>query len=145
MKRITVVNEPFFEEVQEFLNMQQKVCIKVRGTSMRPFLHDGDMVLLVSLKTAKVCRGSIVLARTDYGIILHRVVRINHGLFILAGDANVRRTERISAANVIGIVAEAYRGDMTLNINSFTIRLGALFWYIVRPLRGYLLHIFSNE
>ena len=145
MKRITVVNKPFFEEVQEFLNMQQKVCIKVRGTSMRPFLHDGDMVLLVSLKTAKVCRGSIVLARTGYGVILHRVVRINHGLVILAGDANVCRTERIAAANVIGIVAEAYRGDMTLNINSFPIRLGALFWYIVRPLRGYLLHIFSNE
>ena len=142
MKRITLANKSFFEEVQTFLEADERVCFNVRGTSMLPFLRNGDKVLLVSVKGVNVYRGHIVLAQTCNGMILHRVVHIGKEVVSLAGDANANRIEKVNVTDIKGVVIDAYRDNISLNINSFWMRLGALLWYVIRPFRGYLLTIF---
>ena len=132
-------NNPFLEEVDTYLRAGKKVCIHVRGTSMLPFLREGDKVLLLSPDWMPLCKGSIVLAQTCYGHRLHRVISMKQNILVLAGDANARLTERIVRSDVTGVVVEAYRNGSPLHINGRSKRVVARLWMVIRPFRGYLL------
>lgn len=51
------------------------VALNVTGESMLPLLHDGDVVLVNM--AAEPCLGDVVLARTDDGYVVKRLVRIS--------------------------------------------------------------------
>lgn len=144
IKCMFVPNKPFLEEVEGYLKEGKKVCIHVRGTSMLPFLRDGDKVLLVSPRRLPVRKGSIVLAHTCYGHLLHRVICRKQDVFVLAGDANARATERVMRTDVVAVVVEAYRNGCPLHINGAFKRAIALAWLLLRPFRGYLLAIYRR-
>ena len=135
----TFPNAPFFREVRALLREHIKVTIHVQGGSMRPFLHNGDKVLLAPVAPEKLSEGDIVLARTSAGVLLHRIVRIRKKEICLAGDANSRLLEHIEREDVIGVVDEAWRKGKSLHINSVSKRALACFWYLIRPFRGYIL------
>lgn len=132
-------NLPFFREVEKNLQKKLKVTIHVQGGSMRPFLQNGDKVLLAPITTKKLSRGDIVLAYTSFGVLLHRIVRIRGETVWLAGDANNRRLEQTTRKDVFGVVDRACRKGKLLNVNSLSGRILAFFWYLLRPFRGYLL------
>ena len=142
-KNHSLPNDVFFKEVQHFLRNGREVTIYVQGGSMRPFLENGDKVLLTPpFNHGKIGRGSIVLARTSIGIVLHRVVRIRKQGFILAGDANAYQVEQTTREDVIAIVKAVWRKEQRIDIDSFRIRAIAWLWYLVRPLRGGLLRVY---
>lgn len=141
-KSIFLPNNPFLEEVDTYLKAGKKVFIRVRGTSMLPFLREGDKVLLVSPNCTPICKGSIVLAHTYYGYRLHRVIGVKAGAFVIAGDANARLTEKIVFTDIKGVVVEAYRNDFPLHINELGKRLASRVWMFIRPLRGCLLGVY---
>jgi hypothetical protein len=60
--------------VPEDLPLGKYVALNIRGDSMQPLLHDGDVVL-VSMGSATQ-KGSIVLARTEDGYVVKRLERI---------------------------------------------------------------------
>ncbi len=64
-----------------------QVSIPVSGSSMRPFLHPGDLVYL-ELPKAPPKRGDVVLfTRSSGQYILHRVYRVKpDGGFLMLGD-----------------------------------------------------------
>lgn len=79
----------FLDTVCELLRQgEQCVAIPVAGSSMVPFLHDGDTVHL-ELADTPLKRGDIVLyTRLSGRYILHRIYRVNRdGSFIMVGDA----------------------------------------------------------
>lgn len=132
-------NAPFFREVEQFLRRGHKVAIYVQGGSMRPFLMNGDKVLLASVVHKKLSRGDIVLAHTIHGVLLHRIVRMRNEEICLAGDANSRQLEYVTRAEIIGTVEKAWRKEKILCVNSFAKRTLAFLWYLLRPFRGYIL------
>ena len=136
-------NHAFFKEVECFLDNGMDVTIYVQGGSMRPFLENGDKVLLTPPSCPeKVNKGSIVLARTSIGIVLHRVVRIQKQRLLLAGDANAYQLEQTTPEDVMAIVKAAWRGEQTVDICSFRIRTMAWVWFLFRPFRGCLLRVY---
>lgn len=139
IKQIFVPNEPFLEEVEEYLKRGEKVFINVRGTSMLPFLEEGDKVLLVSGSKVTLRKGSVVLVRIRHNYILHRIIRMDENTLLLAGDANSKLTENVIYADIIGVMIEIYRNDYPLHINSFRNRMAVWIWIFIRPFRGYLL------
>lgn len=138
-KNSPVPNASFFREVECLLRRHIKVAINVQGGSMRPFLRNGDKVLLIPARRKKISRGDIVLAHTSGGVLLHRVVRMRREEIWLSGDANSRQLEHITKSDIIGIVDTAWRKESILCINSFPRRILAFFWYLLRPFRGYIL------
>ena len=139
LRGIAVPNDAFLQEANGYLKAGKKVCINVRGTSMLPFLKDGDKVVLASGTRMPIRKGSIVLAHTHYGYVLHRVIRIKQDVFVLAGDANARITETTVRTEVAGVVEEAYRNGLPLHINGFCKRSASRTWMLVRPFGAYIL------
>lgn len=137
-KACTISNVPFFEEVERLLHEDIKVTILVKGGSMRPFLQNGDKVLLAPV-SQKISRGDIALAHTSFGVLLHRIVRIKGERIWLAGDANNRQLEQTTRDEMIGIVEKAWRKERMLSVNSPFNRALAFLWYLLRPFRGYIL------
>ena len=138
VKRLVVPNDLFLEEACRYLRTGKKVCIHVRGNSMLPFLREGDRVVLTFPRRAGMQRGCIVLALTEYGYLLHRVIRVKSDALVLAGDAHARITESCTCADVAGVVIEAYRNGKPLHINGWLKRMASGVWMLFRPFRGVL-------
>lgn len=80
---------------------EHSVAVPVAGSSMTPFLVNGDTVYL-DLPDSPIKRGDVVLYTRDNGrYILHRVYRVNRdGSFIMVGDAQIE-LELLPSANQI--------------------------------------------
>lgn len=137
-----ISNTPYFQEVERWLRKGKMVTIRVQGGSMRPFLQDGDKVLLIPAVPEELSRGHIVLAHTVYGVLLHRIVRMRKEEIWLAGDANAKRLEYCTKEGIIGVVGKAWRKGEIVHINSSSQRAFAFLWYLIRPFRGYLLGVY---
>jgi phage repressor protein C with HTH and peptisase S24 domain len=144
-KIIPFPNELFFREVKTLLDQGQQVRITVKGRSMRPFLQDGDTVVLAPASIRPIRWGMIVVARTDLcGIVLHRVVLISKDKIWLMGDAHTRQCERTTKKDVMATVVAAYRNSKELKLNSFGLNCARVLWFLLLPFRGYLLRLYER-
>ena len=76
--------------------------VEVHGISMNPTLFEGDHVLVQRMDEYEI--GDILVY--DYGtegLIIHRFIHLEHGLYHCRGD-NTIRIERISPKRIMGKV-----------------------------------------
>ena len=107
------------------------VAVPVRGSSMVPFLHNGDTVYL-NVPTRPLKKGDIVLyTRPEGRYILHRICGIRpDGSFLIAGDAQ-QELELVHARQICAIVTSArHRGKL--------ISPGSLYWWAYRHIWRWL-------
>ena len=143
-KTILFPNELYFKEVKALLDDGKRVRIPVKGRSMRPFLRDGDTVLLSAVPEQSIRWGLIVLARTTVcGIVLHRVVYKNKDRLYLVGDAHSRQKEHIMIGDILAVAVAANRKGKDLKLNSFGSRCAVVFWFLALPFREYLIKIYD--
>jgi len=143
-KTISVPNELFFKEVQVFLEEGKQVRITVKGRSMRPFLKNGDTVVLTPVGNRSVRWGDIVLARINSGcIVLHRVVFRNKKKLWLMGDAHSIQKERTTEGDVLAVIVAAWRKEKEMKLDSIGRRCIVVIWFLMVPFRGYLLKIYD--
>jgi len=73
--------------IRDALERGQSVSLTANGSSMLPFIHDGDTIELIKPR-ASLMPGDIVLAESAVDrYVLHRVVRIGENRVFLRGDA----------------------------------------------------------
>lgn len=80
----------------------QPFPVHVQGISMNPTLWEGDQVLVQRMPSYEP--GDILVF--DYGaegLIIHRYIHFEHGLYHCRGD-NTVRIERINAKRIVGKV-----------------------------------------
>ncbi|HEB12495.1 MAG TPA: hypothetical protein ENI11_02335 [Actinobacteria bacterium] len=96
------------------INLLEKghaVNLKVRGTSMQPFLKHDERIVLLPIDDSKVISPGIIVAYSDrYGaIITHRVKRVfeygNDTFVITRGDSKQRCDDPVKIAQIIGLVS----------------------------------------
>ena len=144
-KTISVPNDLFFNEVKILLDEGKQVRIPLKGRSMRPFLLDGDSVLLSPVSDCKIHWGDILLARTAmYGIVLHRVVFRKKEKLWLMGDAHSRQKEQIVESDVLAVTATAFRKGKELKLDSFGRRCAVVLWFLMTPFRGFVVRIYDR-
>ncbi len=96
---------------------------RARGTSMQPFLQDGDVVELAPLGKRSVGWGEVALVRAPGGgLLLHRVYRTRrlNGVrqILVRGDNRPASDGWINPDDVLGRVHRAWRGGRRLPITS---------------------------
>ncbi len=102
---------------------------------MRPFLTNGDKVLLEALAEDVWPLGSILLAKWGDDYVLHRLVKRRLMEIGLAGDDNIVQIEWVKPEAVLAKVKEIHYTNKTKKrINSCS-RLLGLIWYYARPIR----------
>jgi hypothetical protein len=140
-----IENDILIPELARLLSEGKEVRFTPSGVSMRPFIEgDKDSVILAPLNRAPQ-RGDILLAqvqtlcgRTTY--VLHRLIRVEGEQLTLMGDGNLAGTETCLRADVIGIVTriESPKGRRKPLTRGYL-------WYILRPLRKWLLKIYRHS
>ncbi|UQA75576.1 S24/S26 family peptidase [Sphingobacterium siyangense] len=136
-----ISNEDYFAEVQRILREGKEVRIRVKGNSMRPFIQDGDTVLLRAYSGPPLPLGSNILAKENDKFVFHRFVGKKNGQYILAGDGNLVLREYIAETDIIAIAYMHYPKDKELSIAIHLpwARLRGLGWYYIRLLRRIVL------
>jgi hypothetical protein len=102
---------------------------------MRPFIQDGDRVL-VAHGSAGVRQGDVVVFRREGGLIAHRVLRIYDdddddaagAKFVTKGDNVSHFDPPMSAGEIVGRVLAVRRGDRYMSLDTAAWRM--LGWLI---------------
>ena len=131
-------------ELARLLREGKEVRFTPAGVSMRPFIEgDKDSVILAPLNRAPQ-RGDILLAQVQtlcgrQTYVLHRLIRIVGEQLTLMGDGNLAGTEVCSRGDVIGVVTriENPKGRRKMLTRGYL-------WYILRPVRKWLLKIYRK-
>jgi signal peptidase I len=99
--------------------------VRLKGTSMGPFVRDGDMVIIKKITSDKIRVGDIILYRIGEDFFAHRVLkRIANNLFALKADAVTGIDRNVRVEEVIGKVVCIARGNRAANLQSSK-------WYIM--------------
>ncbi len=94
-RELQIHNEVFFAEILSRVAEGKRPRLRPRGSSMRPFIRGGqDQIVLSPLTEDSYQMGRVVLARIARGYLVHRIVRIDGGVFTLRGDGNPYQREQ---------------------------------------------------
>lgn len=127
--------------IKEKLSSGGEVTIKVKGTSMRPFLLS-DMTDVHLVRYAGILnRYDIVLYELpNQTFVLHRYIKSKDDEFVICGDA-LSKPEIIKKEQIVAIVtAFSEKGKKTSATDKNYLRKVRL-WVFLKPLRPILLRI----
>lgn len=132
-----ISNVLYFAEVQRMLDDGKEVRIRIKGGSMRPFIHDGDSVILQTYCGEPLQLGSNVLAKHEGKYVFHRYVGKKNSQIVLAGDGNLVLQEYINLPDIIAVASVHFPQNSAkeINLNHSWARFRGLVWYHIRLLR----------
>lgn len=92
------------QTIEEVLARQGRGLFQTVGDSMEPLLHHRRSTVVLNPLSGPVRRGDVVLFRRPAGeYVLHRVVKVLPGAFLIRGD-NRLYTERVPDAWLLGVM-----------------------------------------
>ena len=118
MEKVQVPNSQFFALAKQLLREGKKIEIPVKGGSMRPFLFDGETVVVAPVGVDCPLRKSdIILAETSTGqVMMHRIREISSTGIRMKGDGNLYQSELIRPEDVMGRVLSVVRHGKTISL-----------------------------
>ena len=95
----------FEEIVRELLEHGMNVRFQARGASMSPAIRDGEVVEITPVIVSKLRKDDIVLAKSNDGFRLHRIVDANHSMdtFVTKGDCGQENDQMLQGAQILGL------------------------------------------
>ena len=142
-KRI-VPNDVMLGEVRKMIAEGHSVTIKVKGSSMLPFIVGGrDSVRLV--KPSHLKERDIVLAEIDEGhYVLHRIKRIEPTRITLMGDGNLKGIEYCRPKDIAAKVEVIFRNGKSIDPWASSEQRKVGIWLALTPIRRILLAIYRR-
>jgi signal peptidase I len=115
----------------EILSRGASVRFKARGFSMKPFIMDGDLILVVPIPAAQLRRGDVVLYSGEAGALrAHRIISLtgrgDNKVFGIRGDSSAGPLEQVTSDRVLGRVILAAQRGRSHNIGRIFPRYRAL-------------------
>ena len=97
------------EELLEAVSVLRRggsVSLLPVSNDMAPFIKAGCVELIVK-PCSEICIGSIVLAQSDCGLVLHRIIDVEGKSITLMADASCWEQEHCYPEDIFGVVSEA--------------------------------------
>lgn len=133
--------------IEQQISEGRMITLNVIGRSMRPFLsgNGNESIVISKYKPEELKPGTIVVFPHDNRIFSHRIItKANEG-FIAQGDGICNDTEYIKQENILAIVRYVIRkGKKKSSPYCFSARIYWRLWYLLRPIRRYLLLIYNQ-
>jgi hypothetical protein len=112
---------------------------------MNPFImHLRDQLVLGPWKDEEIRKGTVVLAKTDKGYVIHRIIRREGNLITLMGDGNIGLTEQADVKEIIARVYSLKRKGRTYGTDGLIWRLYSWFWMLITPVKRYPLALWRK-
>jgi signal peptidase I len=133
MRRVTVNHGELIELLTEVRQQDGSLALEAHGSSMSPFVHDGDSVILQPVEIDGLQIGDVVAYRrfTDQ-LVVHRIVgkrvECDRLMFVIRGDRLSSLCECVSAEQVLGKVSNVSREGRVIHIDRGFRRAAALLW-----------------
>ncbi len=136
--------ENSFPHIEEQIAKNGFFASTTVGTSMRPMLRNRrDRIILLPVGKERLKKYDLPLYhRPDGKYILHRIIGVRDGHYVIRGD-NTYAKEYVPDAWIVGYVSEFYRGNRHILTTSKSYRFYAKFWNFIYPVR-YLYHAFRS-
>lgn len=128
MKQLS--NECFFAWVESEIENGRSVKFRVKGNSMLPLLRSGvDEVVVCPCRKEDLKPLDVVLFRHAGRHVLHRIIKVEHGRYLMQGDGVWRFHEECGAEVIVGIVKKICRPTgKEVETDSFRWRLESRLW-----------------
>lgn len=131
-----VPSDELMPVVRASLGRGQRVRMTVSGSSMWPFLRNGDVVELEGVERVRL--GDIVLVGMAPGrpqrYVLHRAVRMEGDAFFVRGDAQTGCEGPFRAASVLGRATTVWRQGRVRCLDRGLWRIAGRLWLGLHPL-----------
>lgn len=113
-------NEVLVDLIITVLEKGKAFRFQAKGSSMTPFIKDGDVITLERIQGGKIRRGDVVavISPTPGNLRVHRVVKISKGSYIIKGDNAGGIDGTFDIAQILGRVIKVERGTRTIQLGS---------------------------
>jgi GNAT superfamily N-acetyltransferase/signal peptidase I len=143
MRELRLDDDTFLDLSAEILRQGGSFQFRAHGSSMVPFIRDGDLLTVAPTDPSSIGIGQVVLFRTRRDRLLaHRLVRKSEkgGEWILEmqGDARLSSDKPVPGERVLGRVVRIQRGDRIYRPDRGSWLLAARLWIRLLPLRRVL-------
>lgn len=110
--------------MEEQLNNGKTVKFQPQGTSMLPMLRPGKDLVLLGKAPAVLKKNDLPLyIRADGHFVLHRVVAVKNGKYIMCGDNQWKLEYNILPEQILGIAQGFYREEKYISSDNFLYRI----------------------
>ncbi|MGD0237916.1 MAG: S26 family signal peptidase [Syntrophorhabdales bacterium] len=101
----------FIELLQATLAKGVPFRFRARGSSMHPFIKDGDVITVSPLRGNAPGLGDVVAfaQREIEKLVVHRVIMMKANAYFMKGDATTGVDSPVPTANVLGLVTRVER------------------------------------
>ncbi|MBO4422079.1 MAG: S24/S26 family peptidase [Clostridia bacterium] len=106
---------------EELLAEDGSFVWKTVGRSMRPLIRQGKDLVVISRPEGRLSRFDVAFYNSGEKHLLHRVLQVCDGYYIIAGDNNTF-LEKVSDDQVIGVMTALKRGGRDFDLKSGSYR-----------------------
>ncbi|KKN04429.1 hypothetical protein LCGC14_1097540 [marine sediment metagenome] len=117
---------------------------------MRPFLRDGDFIVVSPIENSSIKIGDVVFCiTTENKIIVHRVIRKhekdkdNRIIMFIKGDATFSSPEKVKIQNVLGKVVAVVKNGRKKRLDTKFYQIIGLFFAVISPFSRWIYPIGS--
>mgnify|MGYP003299314057 CR=1 FL=1 len=127
---------------EEELSARGVIIYTNKGKSMMPLLREGRDVMIIKRPEGRLKRYDVPLyKRPDGSYVLHRVLKVLEGGYVMCGDHCTKREYGITDEHVIGVLVGVIRDGKTVSTEDFGYRLYTHLWCDLFYLRVLILKI----
>lgn len=112
---------------EELLDMNGRFIWRTSGRSMMPLIRQGKDAVVISKPEGRLKKYDVALYKIKDKYLLHRVLKVCDGYYIIAGDNNTF-LEKIPDEKIIGVMTELNRGGNKCDLNGKKYRFYAKAW-----------------
>lgn len=131
---------------RQLLETGKSVNFSLGGTSMFPFLRDGDVGTVFRLPIEALHRGQVLVFEQNGRWIAHRLVAIHHSQnftrLLCQGDSIIRPDRPIGKDAYLGVLTAFSRDGQPRQLNSFSARSMAWTMVNLRPFPQFFVRLF---
>ena len=105
------------QTIEQELALHGHGLFQTVGDSMEPLLHNRKSTVVIEIPKGPLKKYDVALYRRPRGeYVLHRVVKVLEGAYLICGDNRIRR-EEVPAQWVIGVMAGYYEDERNIYIS----------------------------
>ena len=125
---------------EEILARDGRLVYKTKGVSMEPMLKENRDLVMIGVPSPRLRRFDVALYKRNGSDVLHRVMRVKDGYYLIRGD-NTFRMETVPFENVYGVLTGFVRKGKDHSVTEKGYRAYVRFWNAIYPLRWLRYHL----
>ena len=123
---------------EEILEQDRRLIYKTRGVSMLPMLHQNRDIIVIVPAEGRLKKYDTVLYKRGSSYILHRIVGVRDGEYLIRGD-NTYHLEHVPQDAVIGVLTGFVRNGKSYTVEDTGYQIYCRVWNAIYPLRKLML------